>query len=101
MASSRTGTTQWQSVSRKVLKDAQAQGQTTCVYCPTTLDYKNRTAPNGAQVDHITAHANGGTDEYHNLQVCCRQCNISKGNRNKPKTKTILKTQPLKTSRPW
>lgn len=101
MATSRTGTSQWINVSRKVLRDAQDQGVTQCPYCRTTLDYKQRRAPNGAQVDHIIPHSRGGTDTPQNLTICCRTCNISKGNRPAPKTQTILKTKPLWTSRRW
>lgn len=66
-----------------------------------TLNYQDRRAFNGAQVDHIIPHSKGGTDDRSNLIVCCRQCNISKGNRIAPKTKSILARQPLKTSRQW
>lgn len=102
MATHRTGTNEWKNnITPKVLKDAQSKGQYDCPYCGVELDYKNRTAPNGAQVDHILAVANGGTNEYHNLHVCCRTCNISKGKRNTPKRQTILNAQPLNTSRTW
>ncbi|POH58278.1 HNH endonuclease [Arthrobacter glacialis] len=101
MATSRTGTTEWLNISRQVIRDAQDRGQTRCVYCPAILDYKNRRAPNGAQVDHIKADANGGSSEHHNLQVCCAHCNQSKSNRGKPKAKTIMAKTPLKTSRVW
>lgn len=101
MATSRTGTTEWFNISRQVLRDAQDRGQTQCIYCPVTLDYINRRAPNGAQVDHIKADANGGPTDYHNLQVCCARCNQSKSNRPAPKSKTIMAHTPLRTSRKW
>lgn len=101
MATSRTGTSAWLNTARKVLRDAQDNGQTKCVYCMHTLNYQDRRAFNGAQVDHIIPHSKGGTDDPSNLVVCCRQCNISKGNRAAPKTKSILSRQPLKTSRKW
>ncbi|MGP5022373.1 HNH endonuclease [Glutamicibacter arilaitensis] len=101
MASSRTGTTEWFNVSRRVLREALATGQTQCIYCHTPLNFENRRAPNGAQVDHVIPHSKGGSDHPSNLIVCCRTCNISKGNRAAPKKKTVLASKPLKTSRKW
>ena len=101
MATSRTGTSQWLNVRDHALRLAQQAGQTTCPYCGIELDYNNRRQHNGAWVDHIQADANGGTSTIENLQVCCARCNMSKSNRAAPKQKTILKRQPLKTSRQW
>lgn len=101
MATSRTGTAEWLNVSALVLREAQGNGQTRCIYCPAILDYENRRAPNGAQVDHIIPHSRGGSDHPSNLIVCCRTCNISKGNRSAPKSKTIMANTPLRTSRQW
>lgn len=47
-----------------------------CAYC----DYLEKSRE--LTVDHITAICKGGSDEYENLLPCCRQCNISKGNRS-------------------
>ncbi|MHA7227848.1 HNH endonuclease [Glutamicibacter soli] len=101
MATSRTGTTEWLNITRKVLRDAQDTNQTRCPYCRITLNYTDRRAFNGAQVDHIKPHSKGGSDSPSNLIVCCRTCNISKGNRTAPKIKTTLARKPLKTSRKW
>lgn len=101
MATSRTGTAQWKNVSAKVIKDAINAGIEHCPYCRIRLNYQDRRAFNGAQVDHILPASRGGTNELSNLVVCCRTCNISKGNRLAPKTKSILARQPLKTSRNW
>lgn len=101
MATNRTGTATWKKASKLALHLAQARGQLYCLYCPVLLDYKNRTAPNGAQVDHIRADANGGSDEQGNLQVCCARCNQSKGNRSAPKSKSVMARKPLRTSRVW
>jgi Coproporphyrinogen III oxidase and related Fe-S oxidoreductases len=83
------------------LKEAQAKGQTRCPYCGCTLNYQQKNTPNGAWVDHRIPYSNGGTDDQHNLIVCCRTCNISKGNRAAPKTRTIMAHKPLRTSRTW
>jgi 5-methylcytosine-specific restriction protein A len=32
-------------------------------------------------VDHIVAHANGGSDHHNNLQALCETCNLRKGAR--------------------
>ncbi|MGP5599585.1 HNH endonuclease [Glutamicibacter arilaitensis] len=80
---------------------AKARGQTHCLYCPSILDYDNKLTPNGAWVDHVIPYSKGGTHEQSNLIVCCRTCNISKGNRAAPKKKTVLNAKPLKTSRKW
>ena len=101
MATSRTGTSAWLKVAALALHLAQANHQTGCIYCGIGLDYQDRRAKNGAQVDHILPASRGGTNELSNLVVCCRTCNISKGNRLAPKTKSILARQPLKTSRNW
>ncbi|WP_430517297.1 HNH endonuclease [Glutamicibacter creatinolyticus] len=101
MATSRTGTTEWLKAVRLALHIAQANGIHQCPYCGTTLDYKNRRKPNGAQVDHKLADAHGGSIEQHNLHVCCARCNQSKGKRTAPKRKTVLAKQPLRTSRNW
>lgn len=101
MASSRTGTSTWKKAVRLALHIAKARGQWRCPYCNVLLDYDNRTAPNGAQVDHIRADANGGSSEQENLQVCCAHCNQSKSNRAAPKSKTVMAKTPLKTSRIW
>lgn len=101
MATSRTGTTEWLKAVRHALHIAQANGQTRCPHCRVTLDYQNRRNPNGAQPDHITPWSKGGTNDQSNLIVICRTCNISKGNRAAPKTKTVLKAKPLAVSRKW
>lgn len=101
MATSRTGTSAWKKVRKRALHLAQAHGLTRCPYCTVTLDYRVGRKPNSAEPDHIVAYANGGQDRIENLRVCCRTCNISKGNRPAPKTVTILKAKPLRTSRTW
>ncbi|WP_417373000.1 HNH endonuclease [Glutamicibacter protophormiae] len=101
MATSRTGTAEWKKTVQLALHQAKAQGQRHCPYCQIGLNYTDRRAFNGAQVDHIVPHSKGGTNELANLVICCRTCNISKGNRPAPKSKTIMAKTPLKTSRTW
>ncbi|WP_374113216.1 HNH endonuclease [Pseudarthrobacter sulfonivorans] len=63
----------------------QAQGIERCPYCKVKLDYLMSRTPASAEPDHVYAHANDGQDPLDNLQVCCRKCNQSKGNRPAPK----------------
>ena len=81
MATSRTGTAVWKRVSARAIKQAQSDGLTHCPVprCGIELDYLNRKAPNGASVDHVLAHANGGADHIDNTQVICVACNSRKG----------------------
>ena len=81
MATSRTGTAVWKRVSARAIKQAQSDGLTHCPVprCGIELDYLNRKAPNGASVDHVLAHTNGGADHIDNTQVICVACNSRKG----------------------
>lgn len=105
MAANRTGTSTWKKTATLALHLAKARGQWHCPYCNVILDYENRRASNGAQVDHIRADANGGNAEQQNLQICCARCNQSKGNRTAPKRATAIARTPLITplitSRKW
>ena len=38
----------------------------------------------GLVLDHITAHADGGTDDIENLQCLCSTCNLIKSNKDAP-----------------
>lgn len=52
----------------------------TCQYCGKTLFAKD------AQVDHVVARAEGGSDfDMTNLKACCLRCNSSKGKGLSPK----------------
>lgn len=93
MATSRTGTAKYKRNSARVLHAAQAQGLTHCPCtsrrcknhtgrrCNVPLDYENRKRPNGASVDHVHAHARGGTDDVDNLTILCLRCNIATGDK--------------------
>ena len=99
MATSRTGTATWKRVRAQAIRRAQRAGITNCRHCKVLLDYIVGRTPASAEVDHLRPYANGGTDHIDNVEVICRLCNQSKGNRNAPKAKNIPQT--LKTSRKW
>ena len=46
-----------------------------CRYCGRAMSKKV------AEVDHIIPKSRGGTDDPRNLVLCCRECNLSKGNK--------------------
>ena len=104
MATSRTGTSTWKKVRKRALHLAQARGVTHCPYCKVLLDYQTGRTPSSAEVDHITAHSKGGQDRLDAVQVICRKCNQSKGDRAAPRIITAtppLTFKPLRTSREW
>lgn len=104
MATSRTGTSTWKKVRKRALHLAQAQGLTHCPYCKVPLNYAVSLTPSSAEVDHITAHAKGGQDRLDAVQVICRKCNQSKGDRTAPRIVTTVPAvalKPLRTSREW
>lgn len=99
MATSRTGTSTWKRVRAQALARAKRNGITHCRHCNAPLDYTQGLTPNSAEPDHLIPHSAGGKDHIDNLEVICRSCNGSKGNREAPKGKN--KPPPLKTSRKW
>ncbi|WP_412883840.1 HNH endonuclease [Arthrobacter phoenicis] len=101
MTTSRTGTSTWKKLRKRALHLAQAQGLTHCPYCSVQLDYAISLTPCSAEVDHVIPHSKGGRDRRDETQVICRRCNQSKGNRPAPKRVTVLKANPLRTSRQW
>lgn len=44
-----------------------------CVYC---------SSENKLTIDHILPISRGGTNEFHNLVLCCQSCNSKKSNNN-------------------
>ena len=44
-----------------------------CVYCDDDLSNSE------IHMDHVIPESQGGTTDYHNLQVTCRKCNLAKG----------------------
>lgn len=99
MATSRTGTSAWKRIREQAIRRAKRAGITHCRHCGVLLDYEISLTPASAEVDHLTPHSAGGKDHIDNVEVICRLCNGSKGNRAAPKQRQA--TKPLKTSRKW
>ena len=100
MATSRTGTADWKKRRTRALRHAQRIGIETCKYCAIALDYSQGLMPNSAEVDHVESYSRTGRNDGE-LQVICRRCNQSKGNKPAPKANTVMAHKPLKTSRNW
>ena len=99
MTTSRTGTATWKRVREQAIRRAKRQGLTNCRHCGVLLDYDVSKQPSSAEVDHLTPHSAGGQDHLNNVEVICRLCNQSKGNRQSPKQRQAPST--IKTSREW
>lgn len=99
MTTSRTGTSTWKRVREQAIRRAKREGITHCRHCGVLLDYEVSRTPASAEVDHLIPYAQGGKDHIANVEVICRHCNASKGDRAAPKTRPAPK--PLKTSRKW
>lgn len=99
MATSRTGTARWKKLVASARWLAQQAGQERCPYCGVVLDYVTSKLPNSAEGDHIVPHASGGIDTIENVEIICRRCNQSKGNR--PQPRTIVHAAPLRNSGRW
>ena len=101
MSTSRTGTTKWKQLRKKLLQQAINNGQTNCPYCNITLDYQTGTNPNSATIDHKTPYALTQDDTPDNLQVICRRCNSSKNNRTHPTQTAPLQPKQPQTLNAW
>jgi 5-methylcytosine-specific restriction endonuclease McrA len=51
-----------------------------CCYCDVPMKRYGDRGPLGATLDHYLPSALGGSDEEHNLRLCCRRCNNAKAN---------------------
>lgn len=99
MSTSRTGTATWKRARAQALAKAKRMGVTHCRHCRVALTYDTGLQPNSAVPDHVVPWSMGGRDHVDNLEVICRKCNESKGNRAVPKAEN--KVVPIKTSRKW
>lgn len=54
-----------------------------CAHCGRKCTRTRQPVPNQANVDHIVPYSWGGKTELSNMQLLCRQCNLSKGARFK------------------
>lgn len=97
MATSRTGTATWKRRRAYALREAQANGRTHCPYCKVELDYSTGKQPNSATVDHVIPYEVLGHDNGP-LNVICKKCNESKGNREAPKP-AQTRSQPFVSER--
>ena len=75
MATSRTGTARWKTLRKKELAAAFERGDMRCPICFVAYDWHRSKQPNSPELDHVTAHAEGGKDVAENVRVICRQCN--------------------------
>lgn len=96
MATSRTGTALWKKVRAAAIWLAKQAGQDRCPHCGVVLDYVTSKLPNSAEGDHIVPYSMGGTDSIDNVEVICRRCNGSKGNRSAPRR--VVHAAPLRNT---
>lgn len=101
MAVNRTSSAPWKKIRAIAKHRARAEGLVRCPIqgCGVLLDYEVGRTPRSAEVDHIVPHSHGGSDEWENLRVICRQCNQSKGNRGAPKK--VGFHEPIRNSGRW
>lgn len=60
-----------------------------CQYCGKNVNNKDRS------VDHLLPSSRGGLSTWINLVLCCRKCNIKKGNKTPEETGMKLLRQPF------
>jgi 5-methylcytosine-specific restriction endonuclease McrA len=63
-----------------------------CQYCNITLE-------DNATIDHIVPRYRGGSNSWVNMVACCRDCNLSKGNRTPKEAGMVLRNKPKEPSR--
>jgi hypothetical protein len=52
-----------------------------CRYCGREVNWGDRRGPVGGTYDHVIPISKGGSDDFHNLVVACRECNSGKCDR--------------------
>ena len=63
-----------------------------CQYCGIDLE-------DNATIDHIVPRHRGGSNSWVNMVACCRQCNLSKGNKTPKEAGMELKSKPKEPAR--
>lgn len=100
MATSRTGTARWKTLRKKELAAAFERGDMRCPICFVAYDWHRSKQPNSPELDHVTAHAEGGKDVAENVRVICRQCNQrlggKLGGKRSQARKTIRIAEPIR-----
>ena len=94
MATSRTGTARWKNLRKQELAAAFERGDMRCPICDVAYDWHRSKQPNSPELDHVTAHAEGGKYVAENTRVICRQCNQRLG--GSQALKTIRIAEPLR-----
>ncbi|MEM1418500.1 MAG: HNH endonuclease, partial [Myxococcota bacterium] len=59
----------------------------TCQYCGSRSDLT---------LDHVLPRSRGGASSWENLVACCRECNLSKGQRTPDEAKMNLQRKPVR-----
>ena len=100
MATSRTGTARWKNLRKQELAAAFERGDMRCPICFVAYDWHRSKQPNSPELDHVTAHAEGGKDVVENTRVICRQCNQrlggKLGGKRSQARKTIRIAEPIR-----
>ena len=100
MATSRTGTARWKTLRKKELAAAFERGDMRCPICFVAYDWHRSKQQNSPELDHVTAHAEGGKDVAENVRVICRQCNQrlggKLGGKRSQARKTIRVAEPIR-----
>ena len=78
---------------KEIFRDAlYPKQQGMCAACKEKVSKKNM------HLDHIKAHATGGSDSITNLQLLCGHCNSSKGTKTQAQFKKALATKQAKST---
>lgn len=63
-----------------------------CQYCSIPLE-------DNATIDHVVPRHRGGSNSWVNMVACCRDCNLSKGNRTPKEAGMVLRNKPKEPAR--
>lgn len=73
----------------RLIKAVRARDGDVCQYCGRTVDWKDRRGAEGGTYDHVDPD---GDNSAENVVVCCRSCNLKKGERTPEKANMPLIT---------